>query len=795
MLSSTVATVAFRTALIAVTGGLILLLPLAISAFSAMADAAEDAQRSQELLNEVNKKSIDGYAEETIQIDLAIKKLQDENLTRDDKAKIIDDLQHKYPEYLGNIKNEGALTEELSKAIKDKLIPALELEAKAKAAQQLATEKYKKILELQNEAIESGSTGLAYIQESLGAFLNNTTLMAKGNVKALQNTGDEINKLQKDLDGYLAIILDASDAVKKLGGGDPTGIKTTIINITKEIEARAKLIELIKQQQIELTKPASDNSENPEIFRLRALEKGYELEKQIITNRLNTSLQLNTIELEKIKHDLNERLTTEKHNAQEIADLNAQAASDERALLYQRKQLVLQTNDELYNADITYNIVRGKIHAYTLQQIVDEEKMSSEQIADYDKKKMDAELKAEQDHIKKRQDQDAINQDTELRVLDIEYQKKLIDEDEYQKKKFEIEKYYSLKSQADTITDLEKQIQKAKEAGQSTLDLERKIADEKRKIDDDLTKKLIDNRDKLVAREKEFANSVICAVQSLVDNGYERQKNAIQDQINLVDTKKQKEIDAVNASLNTEEKKAAQIAIINARADDQKTQLEKKQREQDIKKAQFDKLIGILQVGISTQRTIADLASKAAIAKAEAAVLAANPVTAAYAPIAFASAAAIAAQIPLALAQGAIQAGLIAAQPIPKYRTGTGDHPGGLMWAGDGGKSEIVIRPDGNAFVTPSVSTLYDMPRGTIVLPDADQAIEQSFNMMYKPLLPAMAGGGDAQVKMLSKKMDAVISAINGIPGTKVINTWSGVNTSYENVSRQWEYINRNTQS
>ncbi|HYK57142.1 MAG TPA: hypothetical protein VEV15_11790, partial [Flavisolibacter sp.] len=333
------------------------------------------------------------------------------------------------------------------------------------------------------------------------------------------------------------------------------------------------------------------------------------------------------------------------------------------------------------------------------------------------------------------------------------------------------------------------------DAGKDTLDLERKIADEKKKIDDDLTKKLIDNRDKLVAREKEFAQTVIGAVQSLIDNGYERQKNALQDQIDLVDTKKQKEIDAVNATTASEQDKAAKIAIINARAEDQKVELQKKQREQDIKKAQFDKLIGILQVGVSTQRTIADLASKAAIAKAEAELLAADPLTAPYAPIAAASAAAISAQIPLALAQGAITAALIAAQPIPKYRTGTGYHPGGLMYAGDGGKSEIVIGPDGNAFVTPSVSTLYDMPRGTVVLPDANRAIEQSFNMMYKPLLPAVAGGGDAQVKMLSKKMDAVISAINNIPGTRVTNTWSGVNTSYENVSRQWEYINRNTQS
>jgi hypothetical protein len=515
--------------------------------------------------------------------------------------------------------------------------------------------------------------------------------------------------------------------------------------------------------------------------RLEARKRAYEFEFQIIEGQKNYELAVEKNKLDSVinnaKATKNEKINARREYATRIAEI------DER-VDFQEKEAARKLSIDL-------GVIRRKQVDDDIALI----KKEQEEIAELDKKKLEAELKAEQDRIKRRQDQDAINQDTELRVLDLEYQKKLISEEEYQKKKFQIERYYSLKSQTDTIADLERQIQRAKNDGKDTLDLERKIADEKKKIDDELTKKLIDNREKLIAREKEFAQTVIGAVQSLVDNGYERQKNALQDQIDLIDSKKQKEIDGVNASVASEQDKAAKIAIINQRTEDQKAELQKKQREQDIKKAQFDKLIGILQVGVSTQRTIADLAAKAAIAKAEASVLAANPVTAAYAPIAFASAAAIAAQIPLALAQGAIQAGLIAAQPIPKYRTGTGYHPGGLMYAGDGGKSEIVIPPGGNAFTTPSVATLYDMPRGTIVLPDANQAIEQSFNMMYKPVLPALAAGEDLQVKMLSKKMDAVINAINNIPGTKVVNTWSGVNTSYENVSRLWEYINNNTQS
>jgi hypothetical protein len=538
--------------------------------------------------------------------------------------------------------------------------------------------------------------------------------------------------------------------------------------------------EELKAQQDAYTKISQSDSVYLDT-RLAARKRAYELEYQIIEGQKNYELAVEKNKLDSVinyaKSSKNEKINAQNEYATRVKEINEKVAFQEK--------------DAAQKLSIDLGVIRRKQIDDDIALI----KKEQEEIAALDKKKLDDELKAEQDRIKRRQDQDAINQDTKLRVLDLEYQKKLISEEEYQKKRFEIEKYYSLKRQADAIDDLEKQIQKAKDAGQNTLELERKTADLRASIDDELTKRLLDNRDKLAQKEREVANQVIGAVQSLVDNGYERQKNALQDQIDAVDTKKQKEIDAVNASLDSEEKKAAQIAIINARADDQKAQLEKKQKEQDVKKAQFDKLIGILQVGIETQKNVSSLSGKAAQAKAEAALLAANPLTAAYAPIATAAAAAIAAQIPLALAQGAIQAGLIAAQPIPKYKSGIGNHPGGLMWAGDGGKSEIVIPPDGNAFTTPSVATLYDMPAGTVVLPDANQAIEQSFNMMYKPLLPAMAGSGDMQMKMISKKLDAVINAINGIPGTKVTNTWSGVNASYENVSRQWEYINRNTQS
>lgn len=447
MLSSTAATVAFRTALIAATGGLLLLLPLAISAFSSMAEAAEDARRSQELLNEVNQKAIDGYAEEIVQIDLAAAKLHDENQTKEQKAKIIDDLQHKYPEYLGNIKNEGALTEDLSDAINDKLIPALEAEAKAKAAQELATEKFKKILEIENDTIENGSKnwlGKASVIQSLGNIFHSASLTATGYIDAIKNSEEEVAKLQKEVDGLFKISLDASDAVHKLGGGEPTGIKTTIINITKEIEARARLIELMKQQQIEVIKTALDRDVSPEADRVSELQKSFALEKQITQNRLNTSLQLNTIETEKIKHDLNERLTTEKHTAQEISDLKAQAATDERALELQRRQIVIQADNDIYKAkkQNEENIRKELDREFTAQTAINKSRLEGDAaIQDAINKDQQKELEERLNALKK-----GIDDRTE--IIDEDYANRIRQARETGKTETEIEAIYAEKAKA-----------------------------------------------------------------------------------------------------------------------------------------------------------------------------------------------------------------------------------------------------------------------------------------------------------------------------------------------------------
>lgn len=52
----------------------------------------------------------------------------------------------------------------------------------------------------------------------------------------------------------------------------------------------------------------------------------------------------------------------------------------------------------------------------------------------------------------------------------------------------------------------------------------------------------------------------------------------------------------------------------------------------------------------------------------------------------------------------------------PAYAKGTGGHPGGPFFAGDGGKPELIRFPDGSMTISPATTTLYNGPKGTEVL-------------------------------------------------------------------------------
>lgn len=194
----------------------------------------------------------------------------------------------------------------------------------------------------------------------------------------------------------------------------------------------------------------------------------------------------------------------------------------------------------------------------------------------------------------------------------------------------------------------------------------------------------------------ELGQQIESGIFDLQTDALEKQKNLIQDQIDLINQRRDTDIAAISASSKSEQDKANAIAVINATADAKQREAERRQKDIDRKKAQIEKQESITRLVQST-------------AEAVLAALGEKP----YKQTNIANAALIG-------AIGLAQIAKIVAQPIPQYETGTMSHPGGEALVHPG---ELMVTPDGRLTMTPKLPTVMNLPAETIVYPDAQKAL------------------------------------------------------------------------
>ena len=193
---------------------------------------------------------------------------------------------------------------------------------------------------------------------------------------------------------------------------------------------------------------------------------------------------------------------------------------------------------------------------------------------------------------------------------------------------------------------------------------------------------------------KDLANELKNTFISVVNGIFERQKNEIQDQIDLIEKRKQAEIAAINATTASEQEKADKIKIIEATAAARREQLELKQRQIQQRQARFEKAIRIGEIIANTAKAVTAALPNAILAGIAAAI-------------------------------GAAQLATVLATPIPRYKDGTDYHKGGLAIVGDGGVQEVIKEPGKPAYLSPDTDTLMNLPRGTRVFPSLDHIDEE----------------------------------------------------------------------
>jgi len=283
------------------------------------------------------------------------------------------------------------------------------------------------------------------------------------------------------------------------------------------------------------------------------------------------------------------------------------------------------------------------------------------------------------------------------------------------------------KENADRIKKIHKDLQDAIQKGLDEANARLKATlDEREALE----------KEKAQLRE-ELVNESIGLAFDLITAQYEREKNLIQEQIDLLEKKKQKDIEVANATITNAQDRAAAITTIEARAAAEQAVLEQKQRQVNIKQAQFEKAESIANIIAKTAEAII-------------ATLAKTPPPAG---------------IPLALLIGAIGAAQLArviATPVPRYKEGTMGHTGGLMIVGDGGKSEGIELPDGTVIRSPATSTLMDAPKGTKVYSDYSKMMLKA-TVTSVPVYKEVTRSDKTDIAV-AKMEKSVVTAIKKIP-------------------------------
>lgn len=532
-----------------------------------------------------------------------------------------------------------------------------------------------------------------------------------------------------------------------------------------EAEKRKTLFEIRKrilQDQIDFNEQSIADDQRTFEERYKAAKYNYDIfvgaESEQFQKRLGFAQQYYDKSLELI----NSQKTFDLKEIDE-AEKEAKRKADGQAKNKAQAEKLKQAITEEFAAK------RRLVEANTNTAILKLNETGEKQITGFMKKSYEERQKAKEesekanvDHMKSVHEvelQELSNQYNEdLLTLDKKFAKGRMKEEEYNKKRLRLQVAYQLavleediKFTKETIAlaearalasgkqeDIDAVILAKKKLAALEMQVQQTINEFGKKSSEDTLK----NFQATLEKAKDYASKLFDIIGGLVKASTDRQLNAIEDQIDALEEKKQKDIEVANASVGTAEQRAAQIAIIEARASAEKEALERKQRKLKEENARFEKAA-----------TIASLIMETALAVVRA--LGSKP----YTP----------ANIGLAIATGAFGAAQIAvaiAQPIPKYEKG-GKHPrSGPAIVGEK-RAELVDVPGQGMFVVKKPTYFENLPGGSVIHPDADAVLNEQMKRQYG-LLDFDGGKQVNKDELIVMGLKDIEQAVKNIPQANI---------------------------
>jgi hypothetical protein len=265
-----------------------------------------------------------------------------------------------------------------------------------------------------------------------------------------------------------------------------------------------------------------------------------------------------------------------------------------------------------------------------------------------------------------------------------------------------------------------------------------------------------------------YFTQVSSIISGALNIGFTKKKNESQLAIEEIEKQRDAELKANDARVQSEQDKAANIAIINSRAEQQKRQQEQRQREVDRKQAQADKALSIFQITLNIAKAVASHLGKPYL-------------------------------IALDLALGAAQLAIAVATPIPRFKHGkkAGQAYEGPGIVNDGPNMEVIERADGSIEMPQGRNVLTHVGANDIIHPDKDAWVnavlsaamrDSSNGMRFTPAAKGDNGLAAAmiqQTKLLKKIADKPVSTTSATDrGLVQVINWG---------ARQIKYVNENT--
>lgn len=659
----------------------------------------------QEDLNKAQKEGVKNSQDESVKLDILYRAAVNLNKPMGERKKAVEELKKQYPSYFKNISDENILAGKAADSYQ-RLSNAILASAKARAVQDRLVEQAKQKLDLEEKLADLESkrekaearkrreeATLAKIPTSAGEGYDfQARLVSKAQSK-VESLDKEIGSLLNQL---YQVDKASRDMARSINIGDVTFDPHSVDKAANDL---AQYIENLRNKMADLSVSLIEDEHQRN---LAAIEKEYKDQIAVIKGYSEEENKLREMLVQERKQKVakeNEEYAKKLAEAEERRIEEKKKYTDEMLRLEEEQSSlrIAATSTgykELENI-ITQNYSKGLMSRKEYDEAMREleKQAANEQLQiqiDATEKMIEI---AEASGVVSKQQIEMLREsikamEAEIGSINADDQvKKAEEQQDITRRNFEALKGYSsaLKDLASDIDSPFAGIFDGMDKGFSIMS--DKISG--------VWKELTDGEK--MERTTEMWASMVSGIGEMISSIYDRQIEAVEAEQEANEKAGEEEISRIEAleekgAITTEEAEARKRAAEDKTAQ-KNAELEKKKAALRTKQAKFEKATSIAEAAIQIAggilQTIKQLGFPAAI-----------PMIAALG------------------AMGAIQLATIIATPIPKYAKGTDSHKGGLAVVGDGGVSETIVTDKG-AYITPSVPTLVDIPRGAKVIPYA----------------------------------------------------------------------------